>query len=129
MIKSYNQQLALNTTICTCKNTIVAAVDSGASDYYFPADYIRENHDLTGPKQDVGTANGSVMRLIVIDWYFHGNILERAHTCKKFIEVTLPLVSVGHLCVNGPIVEFDASHVYVLNKYGQILSTGTRDPE
>ena len=69
------------------------------------------------------------MRLVATDWYVHGTIPEQARTCKKFIKIILPLVSVGRLFVNGLIVAFDATHVYVLNKEGQILSTGTRDPE
>lgn len=80
---------------------MLAAVDSGALDNYFPASYIREKHDMTGPKQAMGTANRSVMRSVATDHYVHSSILEQTQTYKKFIKVTLPLLSVGCLCVNS----------------------------
>ena len=48
---------------------------------------------------------------------------------KKFIKVTLPLASIGCLCVNRKIVAFDELHVYVLTKGGKVLNKGPQDPQ
>ena len=68
------------------------------------------------------------MRSTARDRFIHDGIPQQARECKKFLEVTLPLVSVGKLCVNGMIVVFDDKQVHVLNKNGALVSQGTRDP-
>ena len=47
--------------------TIVAAIDSGASDNYFPATFTGEDHRCPPISHTVGTANGTVMRSVATD--------------------------------------------------------------
>ena len=41
--------------------SVIAAIDSGASDHYFPALYNGEEPCTGGTSHEVGTANGSIM--------------------------------------------------------------------
>jgi hypothetical protein len=59
-------------------------------------------------------------------FYLKGAPIE-ARRCKKFYEVSLPLVSVGKLCVYGMTVKFNAVGVYVY-KDGKEILRGRRDP-
>ena len=75
----------------------------------------------------VGTADGGTMHSAATDvFYLEGAPIE-ARRCKKFYEVSLPLVSVGKLCVHGMTVTFDATGVYVY-KNGKEILRGRRDP-
>ena len=53
---------------------------------------------------------------------------KEARECKKFVEISLPLVLVGRLCVHGMIVIFDAFSVYIYNKEGTVITKGRWDP-
>ena len=59
------------------------------------------------------------------DSFTVGNTAER---CKKFVEVQLPLVSVGRLCAHGMTVVFDADNARIFSKEGRLLECGRRDP-
>jgi len=50
-----------------------------------------------------------------------------SRTCKKFVEVSIPLVSVGKFCQHGLTVIFAGTKVIVLDKNGQRLHEGRRD--
>ena len=106
----------------------MAAVDSGASDHYFPATYTGELPQPVIKPHPVGTANGSVMRSVSTDRFRLPGIDPEARTCKKFLEVKLPLISVGRLCKHGYLVAFDASSVYVFTANGGLITRGRRDP-
>ena len=115
---------------CSQQRTTVAAIDSAASNNYFPASYIGEDHCSTqGMMSDiVGTANGSNMESVASNRYIMDGVPAAAQTCKKFVEVKLPLVSVGKLCTNGMLVLFDADSVNVFNQQTrQIVAQGKRD--
>ena len=100
---SQQKQLALSSTVTTTA-TVDAAIDLAASDTYFPAWYNGCKHNASAPSTCVGTANDSVMRSVATNVIHLDGIPESACTCKKFIEVTLPLVSVGKLCIHGMTV-------------------------
>ena len=106
----------------------VAVIDSGASDHYFPASYVGELPQSVTTPHSVGTANGTVMESVSTDRFPLPGIKAAARNCKKFVEVTLPLISVGRLCVHGYNVAFDAAHVYVFTKTGNLITRGRRDP-
>ena len=136
------QQLSCLSTISASKNinnnverkritppTVIAAVDSGASDNYFPATFTGENHRCPTISHAVGTANGNIMRSVATDRFTMPGVPSTGRGCKKFYEVDLPLVSVGKLCVNGMKVSFADEGVEVKNKSnGAIVTTGCRDP-
>ena len=82
---------------------------------------------MEAPKYVVGTANGTSMRSVATDRFPLQRVPQQDRRCKKFIEVTLPLVSVGRLCIHGLIVAFDAQHVYIYNKRGRLVNKGYRD--
>ena len=105
-----------------------AAVDSAASNNYFPITYIGEEPRTSHNTETVGTANGALMRLVATDRFTMVGVPKEARECKKFAEITLPLVSVGRLCVHGMIVAFDDTSVYICNKDGTLISKGRRDP-
>ena len=94
----------------------VAAVDSAASGNYFPASYTGEAHDSKTTSIPVGTANDNVMRSVATDQFPLKGVPVNARLCYKFKEVSLPLVSVGKLCVHGMKVYFNEHHVKVYNK-------------
>ena len=71
-----------------------AALDSAASDHYFPASYKGEAHSSGGVTVPVRTANNSIMRSVATDCFPAGNIPAAARLCKKFVEIQIPLVSV-----------------------------------
>ena len=78
----------------------MAAVDSAASGNYFPALYRGEAHDSKTTSIPVGTANDEVMQSIATDRFPLKGVPEDTRRCYKFKEVSLPLVSVGKLCVS-----------------------------
>ena len=81
-----------------------AAADSAASDHYFPIGFNGGEHNTSGRSYPVGTADGGTMHSAATDvFYLEGAPIE-ARRCKKFYEVSLPLVSVGKLCVHGMTV-------------------------
>ena len=93
--------------------TTEAAADSAASDHYFPIGFNGGEHDTLGRSYPAGTADGGTMHSAATDvFYLEGAPIE-ARRCKKFYKVSLPLVSVGKLCVHGMTVTFDATAVYV----------------
>ena len=115
------------TTSPTSNNLTEAAADSAASDHYFPIGFDGGEHDTSGRSYPVGTADGGTMHSAATDvFYLEGAPIE-ARRCKKFYEVSLPLVSVGKLCVHGMTVTFDATAVYVY-KDGKEILRGRRDP-
>ena len=68
------------------------------------------------------------MQSVATDCFTMVGVPKEARECKKFAEITLPLVSVGRLCVHGMIVAFDDTSVYICNKDGAVISKGRRDP-
>ena len=74
-----------------------AFLDSAASDNYFPASYKGELHDATARPVPVRTANNSIMHSVATDCFPMVHVPPAARACKKFVEVKLPLVSVGNL--------------------------------
>ena len=58
------------------------------------------------------------MQLVATDKFPLAGVPVVARECKKFIEVALPLISEGRLCIHGLIVTFDAQHVYIFNERG-----------
>lgn len=108
---------------------IEAAADSAASGHYFPIDFNGGHHDESAPATPVGTANGSNMHSLARDKFsISHQEQQQQHECKKFLEVTLPLISVGRLCLQGYIVVFDETAVYVFTKQGTLIQKGRRDP-
>ena len=108
---------------------IQAAVDSEASDNYFPASYQGEAPSTSTHSHHIGTANGTTIQSVTTDQFPLAGVPTAARECKKFIEVALPLISVGRLCIHGLIVAFDAQHIYIFNKRGQLVNKGNRDPQ
>ena len=106
----------------------MAAVDSAASGNYFPATYRGEAHDSETTSIPVGTANDEVMRSVATDRFPLAGVPAGARRCYKFRQVSLPLVSVGKLCVHGMKVHFDEHHVKVYNQANKLLLVGHRDP-
>ena len=106
----------------------MAAVDSGASDHYFPATYTAELPQAVIKPDPVGMANGSVMQSVSTNRFRLPGIDASARTCKKFFKVKLSLISVGRLCVHGYLVAFDASSVYVFTENDALVTKGRRDP-
>ena len=49
------------------KNIIWAAVDSAASDHYFPAWFRGDNHDPTNSGSPVGAASSNIMKSVASD--------------------------------------------------------------
>ena len=116
-----------NASKTTNQDEIEAAADSAASDHYFPIGFNGGEHDDTGKSYPVGTADGNTMHSAATDvFYLKGAPIE-ARRCKKFYEVSLPLVSVGKLCVHGMTVMFNKAGVYVF-KDGDMILEGRRDP-
>ena len=107
--------------------TIDAAVDSAASNNYFPIDFNGGHHQNVGG-DPVGTAGGIVMRSVATDRFQLAGAPAGALDCKKFIEVTLPLISVGRLCIHGLMVAFNKQGVYVFDRHGTVIAKGRRDP-
>ena len=98
----------------TQRKTILAAVDSAASGHYLPADFDGGNHKTNTASSIVHTANGGTMKSVATDSFvLSGDVDGEKHECTKFIEVTLPLVSVGKLCVQGFTIIFDANFVCI----------------
>ena len=97
------------------KEKIEAVVDPGASDNYWPDTYRGEAHNTNCTSTPVGTANGATIQLVATDRFPMAGVPAGACTCKKFIEVTLPLVSVGKLCQHGLTVVFNGTKVIVLD--------------
>ena len=56
-----------NNNIVQKQNRMIAAVDSAASDHYFPATYQGEAPTLDAPKYVVGTASRTSMKSVVAD--------------------------------------------------------------
>ena len=81
--------------------TTEAAADSAASDHYFPIGFDGGDHDTSGRSYPVGTADGGTMYSAASDVFYLEGALIEARQCKKFYKVSLPLVSVGKLCVHG----------------------------
>ena len=52
---------------------------------------------------------------------------DKDHMCHKFVEVSLPLLSVPRLCIKGYHVYFNQDSVFVI-KNGRIVTRGQRDP-
>ena len=86
------------------RHALDTAIDSAASNHYFPLTYRGPNHDTTTRGAPVSTTNGNVMHLAATDSFAVGRTRK---PCKKFAEVRLPLISVGHLCIHGMTVTFD----------------------
>ena len=107
--------------------TILAALDSAASDIYFPSWYRGDNHDTSTPSTVVGTANDSTMHSVATDVIRLDGVPKEALKCKKFVEVTLPLVSVGKLCQHGMHIHFDEHFVRVYDAHGCLVVQGHRD--
>ena len=107
--------------------TIDAAVDSAASNNYFPIDFNGGHHQNVGG-DPVGTAGGIVMRSVATDRFQLAGAPAGALDCKKFLEVTLPLISVGRLCIHGLMVAFNKQGVYVFDQHGTVIAKGRRDP-
>ena len=125
-----SKNAALRTTnIATNHATVEAAVDSTASDTYFPAWYQGYDHNNTPNDTCVGTANNSIMGSVATNTIHLDGIPEAARTCKKFVEVTLPIISVVKLCIHGMIVVFDIKHVQILDRKGTTVATGKQDPQ
>ena len=124
------QQSALYTSslASTKHKTTKVIIDSGASDNYFPASYNDEAHDDNITPESVGNANGTIMKSVASDRFILEGVPDAARKCKKFVENQIPLVSVGRLCVHGLIVAFDMNSVYIMNKNGQLIVNGHRDP-
>ena len=106
----------------------MVADDSAASENYFPASYKGEAHDSMAKSITVGTTNDNVMQSITTNQFLLQEIPTNAQQCYKFKEVSLPLVSVGKLCVHGMKISFDENHVKVYNKDNKLLLVGHRDP-
>ena len=51
-----------------------------------------------------------------------------ARTCAKFVEITIPLILVGQLCIYGMIITFDKDHIYVRTKQEKLIVKGRRGP-
>ena len=68
------------------------------------------------------------MHSIVSDCIIIPGLPPLVQECHKFIKVSLPLVSVGKLCINGIIVVFNDSTVTVMTKSGRTILQGKRDP-
>ena len=111
----------------TQRKTILAAVDSAASGHYLPADFDGGNHKTDTASSIVHTANGGTMKSVATDSFvLSGDVDGEKHECTKFIEVTLPLVSVGKLCVQGFTIIFDANFVRIFRN-GSLVARGYRD--
>ena len=67
------------------------------------------------------------MHSVTTDRFPMVHVPPAARACKKFVEVKLPLISVGNLCTHGLIVQFDAQNVYVFTQQGRLVSKGRRD--
>ena len=106
----------------------MAAVDLAASGNYFQALYKGKAHDSMAQSIPVNTANNNVMQSVATDQFPLQGIPADTQQCYKFKEVSLPLVSVGKLCVHGMKVYFDECHVKVYNKDNKLLLVGHRDP-
>ena len=89
-------------------------MDSAASDHYFPTWFRGNNHNPNNNGSPVGTANSNIMTSVASD-EFDIPVLTpdtpilapETQTCKKFIEVQLPLISVRKLSTHGLTVLFD----------------------
>ena len=68
------------------------------------------------------------MRSVATDRFQLTGAPAGALACKKFIEVTLPLISVGRLCIHGLMVAFNKQGVYVFDQHGTVIAKGRRDP-
>ena len=104
------------------------AVDSAASNNYFPWSYVGDAHDPTHQSVSVGTANNGLMRSVVANIIKLAQLPLEARRCLKFKEITLPLLSVGRFCQQGMEVTFTKDKVTVCNQQGLIVLTGRRDP-
>lgn len=116
-------------------NNRYAALDSAASDHYFPASFIGDNHAENTQPTAVGTASGNVMRSVATDVFPMGDIPKAARSCKKLKEVSLPLALVGRFSRHKMQVLFDDDEAFVIKdptlknkiKAETIIPKGKRD--
>lgn len=76
----------------------------------------------------VGCANGSIVRAVATEKLSLEALLDRARDCHKFIDITLPLISVPQLCDSNMEVLFNKISVAVTNANGDTVLEGHRDP-
>ena len=71
-----------------------AAIDSGASGYFYPDNYKGERHDATAATIRIGCANKAVMVSLAEDIIYFNRLPLAAKKCHKFKEIWLSLLSV-----------------------------------
>ena len=68
-----------------------AAVDSAASNNYFPITYIGEEPRVSHNTETVGTANGALMRSVATDRFTMVGVPKEARECKKFAKISISI--------------------------------------
>ena len=117
-VKQQHEILSIS-NLARTKEKIKAVVDSGASDHYWPVTYKGEAHSTKCTPTPVGTANGATIRSVATNRFPMEGVPAGARTCKKFVEISFPLVSVGKFCQHGLTVVFAGTKVIVLDKNGK----------
>ena len=103
-----------------------AAIDSGASSYFYSSQYKGAQHDPTADPICVGCANKGVMVSLAKDIIYFNKL----PLPVKFKEIWLPLLSVPQLCKNKLTVTFKGDTVEVSDSDSDSngLITGFLDP-
>ena len=113
----------------TKQPTFKAAIDSGASDHFFPTSFTTNQHQPITDGAIVRVANDETIQATATDVLPFPELPSPARTCQKFDTISLPLISVGKLCDNGMCVLFNATTVWIYNfRTKQVVLTGYRDP-
>lgn len=73
------------------------------------------------------TANNSVTNSFVSNQSILHGVPQATQQCYKFMEISLPLILVGKLCVQDMRMHFNECHVKVYSKDGELVIRGYCD--
>ena len=109
----------------SCNHAATPAIlDTGATDHFFPATYVRMR-----PRQDhdpihVGCPNGTTMQLVGKDVLNIEGLPERARECHIFQDIDKALISIPKLCTHGCTATQDEECAVVCGPAGGVVLEG-----
>ena len=112
------------------RGNLKVAVDSAATTHCFPHFCQGGTHQEVSSTDSIGVicANNKIINSTATDIIDLKRLPPRSHACDKFCKITLPLVSVKHLCESDFEVHFKGKHVTITDQCDTTILAGLLDP-